>query len=258
MDKKEKLVQLFKDRNIGFNFESDWAPFFIKNCDLIESSLLKLDKSVKYGDMVRPSFNKIFAAFNTNYKDIKVVFVGEDPYPEKENAIGYSFLYGSDKIPGSALNIKKALQNYVGSKYEISNEDFKYLFSYLGYNNFLMINSAFTIEVINKLDDNENRKARDGKHFSIWKPFFEEVVNYLEQKGDVLFVTMGNHAINCTPNVKNAVRCSHPSGLGCYQDLKSGHPAFNKINIWETIDEFVEEKFNMSIKDIVFSYLDNK
>ncbi len=260
MSNTRKLVNLFCEKGIEFDFESDWTPFFVKNYDLIETALKQVDITVgeKNKANLRPALKDVFAAFNTSYKDTKVVFVGEDPYPEAENAIGYSFLYGSNKIPGSARNIKKSLDNYMGEEYDISDSDFKYFFDDFGHSDFLMLNSAFTIEVINEKDPSEVRKAKEGKHFDIWEPFFNKVVEHLEQKEDVLFVTMGNPAINCTPNVRNVIRCSHPCGMSCYQDLKSGYPSFFKADIWGRIDLFLGDKFGLSIKETIKDYYKNK
>ena len=97
----------------------DWArvlshqikqPYFQ---DLIK----KLDKIDCYEDRVVPPRCKILKALElTNFSDVKVVIVGQDPYPERSYVTGLSFgvHYGAE-LPGSLRNIIDEVERCVNN-----------------------------------------------------------------------------------------------------------------------------------------------
>ena len=65
---------------------------------------------------VYPNMNDIWTAFEwTDYPDVKVVILGQDPYHGKGQAHGLSFsVQPGVKIPPSLQNIYKELENDLG------------------------------------------------------------------------------------------------------------------------------------------------
>lgn len=113
-----------------------------------------------------PSSPNIFKAFRScPLKDCKVVFLGQDPYPQQGVATG--ILFGNskdtpeDKLSPSLQVVKEAAINYEIPHNRI---DFDNTLESWAKQGILMINTAFTCEV-----------GRVGYHFDIWKPFAEQL-----------------------------------------------------------------------------------
>ncbi len=58
---------------------------------------------------INPPRDLIFNAFQINPSAVKAVILGQDPYPNVEDACGLAFSTQSRKIPASLRNIKKEL-----------------------------------------------------------------------------------------------------------------------------------------------------
>lgn len=64
-----------------------------------------------------PSVEKVFRAFSYfPPKATKVIIIGSDPYPKRQDASGLAFSTDSAKIPGSLRNIFKELRSDLGVK----------------------------------------------------------------------------------------------------------------------------------------------
>lgn len=105
-----------------------------------------------------PSPKNIFRAF----KDCKVVFLGQDPYPQRGVATQEDYLSPSLKI------VKEAAINY-----EIPHNliEFDNTLESWAEQGILMINTALTCEV-----------GRVGAHFDIWKPFVSKLIHNMSYK----------------------------------------------------------------------------
>lgn len=87
-----------------------WYPLV---ADLFQSDLMEnIGKHLGADiDNLSPSFDKIFRAYElTAPQDVKVVILGQDPYPTKGHATGLSFSSGNGTIPYSLVEIFKALE----------------------------------------------------------------------------------------------------------------------------------------------------
>ena len=75
-------------------------------------------------ECTRPSQADIFSAFeNLKPQDIKVLIIGQDPYPDKTKAHGLAFSYKNGEIPAedSLLNIFRKIREDVGIENSYSN-----------------------------------------------------------------------------------------------------------------------------------------
>ena len=61
-----------------------------------------------------PSADLVFRALQKDPQDIKVVILGQDPYPTKKSACGLSFSTADGKCPASLRNIFKEIQKDCG------------------------------------------------------------------------------------------------------------------------------------------------
>jgi uracil-DNA glycosylase len=64
------------------------------------------------GKKIYPEEGSIFKALELNYKKVRVVILGQDPYPD-DNAMGLAFSSMQEKIPHSLRNIYKKLKKEI-------------------------------------------------------------------------------------------------------------------------------------------------
>ena len=176
-----------------------------------------LVESVENGKRFTPRFKDVFNGFyECPYNDLKVVIVGQDPYPQLGVADGIAF---SCSRKGKT---EKSLQYIFKSLYG----------EYEGYNNdlrrwsnqgVLMINTAFTCE-INKI----------GSHYGIWKSFTEYVFDNINRHNPkTVFILMGKKAEawqTLLPNCK-ILKCSHPASAAYRGGEWDCNDVFNKANL---------------------------
>ena len=81
----------------------------------LEDSINEALDIVTRGQFI-PSVDRIFAPLSTPLEEIKVVIVGQDPYPNPENADGFAFSVRPEvsPLPASLVNIFKELESDLG------------------------------------------------------------------------------------------------------------------------------------------------
>ncbi len=77
----------------------------------------KLQKKADQGERILPDKKHLFRALELKPEQVKVIIVGQDPYPNISDAIGLSFAVPARKtgLPGSLLNIQKEIMTDIGS-----------------------------------------------------------------------------------------------------------------------------------------------
>lgn len=96
----------------------DWA----EKMQVVEKEIHQigdfLRDEIKAGKYILPKPENIFRAFQSPLKDVKVLIVGQDPYPTKGHPIGLSFAVDKSvkPLPKSLQNIYKELQDDLGAK----------------------------------------------------------------------------------------------------------------------------------------------
>lgn len=199
---------------------SDWKDIINSSnihikLDSVLNSVSKLDKNNIY-----PSSENIFRALNlTNFKDVKVVIIGQDPYHGENEANGLAFSINNDvKITPSLRNIFKELQNDLNIKR--TNTDL----SSWAKQGVLLINSILTVE-----------KDKPLSHSDIgWQEITNFIIKYInDNKNHVVFVLWGNYAKkfkNLIDSKKHyVIESPHPSPLSATRGFFGSKP-FSKIN----------------------------
>ena len=174
----------------------------------------KLRDSVEQGLRFTPKFKDVFNGFyECPYDDLKVVIVGQDPYPQLGVADGIAF---SCSIKGKA---EKSLQYILKA---LEDEDGDVDLRRWSNQGVLLINTAFTCE-INKI----------GSHYGIWKSFTEHVFENINRHNpDTIFILMGKKAEawqTLLPNCK-ILKCSHPASAAYRGGEWDCNDVFNKAN----------------------------
>lgn len=148
-----------------------WSPILHK---LYEEPLLTLKDNILPNISYYPEKQNIFRVFKMPVEQVKVVILGQDPYPSKGDAIGLSFVNGTPKVPASLRIIIKELEN--------QGYDFPQIHEWEKQGVFLL-NTALTVEAGNA-----------GSHLDYWKPFTEEVIKYLSATNPCIWLLWGKKA----------------------------------------------------------------
>lgn len=175
----------------------------------------------KSGVEIYPSKENIFSAFNsTSFENLRVVILGQDPYPTPGHAHGLAFSVGCNvsKLPKSLKNIFIELENDLNIK-----NDSGHLISW-AQQGVLLLNSILTVE-----------KGKPGSHADIgWELFTDNVIDIISSKKDnIVFVLWGNYAQKkgrkINRNKHLVIESAHPSPLSAYRGFLGSRP-FTKIN----------------------------
>ena len=190
-----------------------------------------------------PNIKDVFKAFKLcPYNKCRVIFVGQDPYPQKGVAQGVLFGNSSDtpenKLSPSLQIIKESVINFEISHNLITFDPSLESWAKQG---ILMINSALTTEV-----------GKIGVHMMKWRPF---MIAFLKQMSminpGIIYVLFGSQAQILEPYInKNnyVVKIEHPAYFARINKKMPYHiwKDINKIlyDLYgEKIEWFKEEKF---------------
>lgn len=173
------------------------------------------------GHIYFPSDDLVFNAFNcTPFDQIKVVILGQDPYPTPGNAMGLSFSVNDGvPVPASLANIYKELQSDLGIPIAKSGN----LTPWTG-QGVLLLNTTLTV-----------RQGEPGSHQKHgWETFTDTVIRDISaQRSGVVFLLWGKFAqskaslIDTTKH--HILMANHPSPLSASHGFFGSKP-FSKTN----------------------------
>jgi len=162
-----------------------------------------------------PAAKDIFRAFDCEPTSIKVVIVGQDPYPNRDHAMGLSFSIPPSvkKMPASLKNIYTEMHSDVGGA-SPDNGDLRYLTD----QGVMLLNRGLSITLPDK------------KVNSLWYEFTDLVAQVLAEQG-VIGIFWGNQAQEIAhyfPKEKQILSV-HPSPLSAYRGFFGSKP-FSAVN----------------------------
>lgn len=201
----------------------------------------ELDKVTKIIGNIRkpvcPSISDIFKAFTLcHYEDLKVVMIGQNPYPQKNVATG--ILFGNkmevdeDDLSPSLKIVKEAAVNFETPHNNIIFD--QTLESWVN-QGILMINSALTVEM-NKV----------GSHTMLWRPFITKLLkNLSEWNSGIIYVLFGEQARTFKPYINSRFNIileeKHPA---YYARIEKRMPS----TVFENISKITKDKYGEPIK----------
>lgn len=151
-------------------------------------------------DNVTPSKSNALNFKNIEVEDIKVVIIGQDPYPTANVANGYAFAVNKGtKIPQSLNNVFKELKSNFG----IVNTD-ETLESWVK-QGVLLLNKTLTTIV-----------GQSNVHKKYWNDFTTELIKYIDHSNrKIVWLLWGNDAIKLSKYIANGtvITDAHPSPL---------------------------------------------
>lgn len=170
---------------------------------------------------IYPGMYDIFNALHyTQYKDVKVVILGQDPYHGPNQAHGLSFsVRPGVPAPPSLVNIYKELNSDLGCY--IPNNGYLKKWADQGV---MLLNTALTV-----------RAGEANSHRSIgWENFTDKVISLLNDREEpIVFVLWGSNAQSKLKIINNPkhyiIKSVHPSPLSAHGGFFGSKP-FSKAN----------------------------
>jgi len=94
-----------------------WRDVLASHEDLINSIGRELQQRADKGERILPDRKWVFRSLEMPPEDVKVIIVGQDPYPNISDAVGLAFSVAPRKsgLPGSLMNIQKEIITDIGS-----------------------------------------------------------------------------------------------------------------------------------------------
>ena len=168
-----------------------------------------------------PPKNQVFSAFNLTAKsNVKVVILGQDPYPTESVANGLCFSVNhTASIPKSLKNIFLELKNDVGKQIPLNGD-----LSAWAKQGVLLLNTVLTVE-----------KGKPDSHARIgWEKFTDAIIQVLaSQDNPIVFMLWGAKAQQKIPLIEQSnhliLTAPHPSPLSVYRGFL-GSKHFSKAN----------------------------
>ncbi|CAM3198658.1 uracil-DNA glycosylase [Streptococcus pluranimalium] len=177
-----------------------------------------LDDVYRQG-LIYPKRENIFKALSkTDYDQVKVLILGQDPYHGPGQAQGLSFSVPDDMpAPPSLQNILKELADDIGLR---SHHDL----TTWAEEGVLLLNACLTVPA----------GQANGHANLIWEPFTDAVISLLDQREEPLvFILWGAYARKKKTLIKNSkhliLEAPHPSPLSSYRGFFGSKP-FSKTN----------------------------
>ena len=218
---------------------NSWNDFLNKNNKLI------LEIEEKIGDNINPEPKNVLRFLQQDLNDIKVLILGQDPYPEKGRATGRAFEVGDlhswhEKFRQVSLknivrSIHKVYRGYLEYKdikkfseiqKEIKNGEFNILppdelFKSWENQGVLLLNTYLSVEAGNP-----------GSHKNIWEEFNQNLLEYISEKNkDIKYFLWGKHAESRKKYIKSGKQYVSRHPMMCsskYEDDFMKNPCFYK------------------------------
>lgn len=193
-----------------------WAhlPFFASDLPLINAALAADTREVL------PATDQVFAAFALPPGDVRVLILGQDPYPTRGHPNGLAFSVAPDvsPLPRSLGNIFKELRDDMGDV--PPNGDL----SFWTTQGVMLLNTSLTVP-----------EGHAGAHVKLgWANLTRQVLDTLDSVPRA-FVLWGRHAQSVAAQLTNPnhlqIRTAHPSPLSARRGFFGSRP-FSKVNAW--------------------------
>lgn len=204
------------------------APYFAQLTQFVK------EEYTKFPNQIFPEGKYIFRAFDScPFDQIKVVILGQDPYPTRGHAHGLCFSCDSHvrPLPKSLQNIFKELEDDLGIPAPPNGD-----LNHWANQGVLLLNSILTVREGQPLSH-----ANQG-----WEKFTDDVIQQINDELEgVIFVLWGSpaqaKASRVDTNKHFILKAPHPSPLSAYRGFFGSKP-------FSTINGILKEKGKEEIK----------
>jgi uracil-DNA glycosylase len=196
-----------------------WAEALAPVAPLVADMGEYLRAEVRAGRGYLPAGEAVLRVFTTPLDEVKVLVVGQDPYPTPGHPIGLSFATAPDvrPVPRSLANIYRELQDDLGHS-PVAHGD---LTSWQR-NGVMLLNRVLTV-----------RPGEAGSHRGKgWEPVTQRAVEVLAARGGPLVgLLWGRDAASLVPMLGDVptVQSAHPSPLSASRGFFGSRP-FSRVD----------------------------
>ena len=194
-----------------------WKEVLQNYSSQIDDLGAKLQKRADLGERILPDKKHLFRALELKPEQVKVIIVGQDPYPNISDAIGLSFAVPPRKtgLPGSLLNIQKEIMTDIGSTTTADGDLTKW-----SSQGVMLLNRILTVTA-----------GESGSHSKLgWQEITERIVSHCANLGAVGLL-WGSSARELAHLFKEdcLVEGVHPSPLSAHRGFLGSKP-FSRVN----------------------------
>lgn len=179
-------------------------------------ALQSIEQDLSKAFELTPEKRLVMRAFELPVDQVRVLFLGQDPYPTRGVATGLAFEVQSASKPQSLKNLMLEL---VADVKPSSSEGNLAKWQAQGV---MLLNAALTTEI-----------GKPGSHDKLWRSFIETAIQRLDQRkqGKLVIVAMGNSAKRLAGSTNQAVviESVHPSPLSASRGF-FGSRIFSRTN----------------------------
>jgi uracil-DNA glycosylase len=166
---------------------------------------------------ITPALDQVMRAFELPVEKVRVLILGQDPYPAQGMACGLAFAHSpGTPVPQSLRNLMKELKTDLPV---VSNSGDIVRWVSQGV---LLLNSALTTQV-----------GTSGKHQETWREFIEAVITELDRSraGKLTCLSLGTKANNLSQLIEqgSVVSAVHPSPLSAHRGF-FGSKIYSRVN----------------------------
>jgi len=217
-DIQEKMLNKLKTAGWGEIF----SPMI--NSEGFYELIYKLKTEAEQERRFTPKLKDLFRAFEEcPYEKLKVIFIGQDPYPQLGVADGISFSCSNNDKPQPSLR-------YIFGELEKQYPAFRtndLLYDPLDLKRWsnqgvLMLNTAFTVQI-----------GKIGSHYDIWKPFTHHILQSINREfKDLQVVLLGKKAEEWQLRLDKQIiyKVAHPASAAYKGGKWNSQDVFRKIN----------------------------
>ncbi len=179
--------------------------------------LTEIETQLLFDSSMTPPKAVVMRAFEKPVESIKVLLIGQDPYPTEGVACGLAFAVSKgSKMPQSLKNLMKELAQDIP---EASNQG---ELSYWSDQGVMLLNSALTTTL-----------GSPGAHAKIWSSFTSKVIKALDSElaGKLVCLSLGEHAKKLSQEITlgEIVQATHPSPLSASRGF-FGSKIYSRVN----------------------------
>jgi len=198
-----------------------WIPVFGSMSVELDALAEFLYSERRSGHEVFPEEHNILRAFRTPFDNVRVVIVGQDPYPTPGHAVGLSFSVSPETrpLPRSLANIFRELHSDLGTAAPLSGD-----LTPWANQGVMLLNRVLTV-----------RGGAAGSHRGKgWEAVTQRALQALDTRPGkpLVAVLWGNDAQRAREFLPNSVifESAHPSPLSASRGFFGSRP-FSKVNV---------------------------
>ena len=197
---------------IFYPVHPSWFPII----EPLQEEITSAFELVSKGEYI-PTTDRILAPLSTSIEDVKVVIVGQDPYPNADFADGFAFSVRPEvsPCPASLINIFKELESDLGTPMPTDGNLERW-----SRQGVLLINRTLTT-----IPGESHAHQRCG-----WMAITEVIIREVASRGAVGILWGGNaQQMSDYFDASRVIKSAHPSPLSAYRGFFGSRP-FSRAN----------------------------